>query len=58
LSIPLIKLGGKNQIKEKIETVSTEQSGFQAPSEETKEFRTEPLGKSKGRNLDAEYRMC
>ena len=49
---------GKNQIKEKIETVSTEQSGFQAPSEENKEFRPEPLGKSRGRNLDAESRMC
>ena len=49
---------GKNQIREKRKTVSTEQSGFQAPSEETQEFRTEPLEKSRERSLDAEYRMC
>ena len=48
----------ENQIKEKNGTVSTEQSGFQAPSKENKGFRPDPFGKSRGRNLDTESRMC
>ena len=48
----------KEKIDEKIYLTPAGHSGSQAPSEETQEFRTEPLEKSRGRSLDAEYRMC
>ena len=48
---------GKKQIKEKIETVSTEQSGFQAPSEGNKELRPKLIEKLGEENLDEESRV-